>query len=83
MLTSLLRAYTADAGREALYQEAVVFSDWLNTEPINKTARDLALVVHQLIMAGEQESEIGKNILQSIVTTMHDRQQSTSMAGIH
>ncbi len=83
MLTSLLRAYTANAGRESLYQQAVVFSDWLNTEPINKTARDLALVVHQLIMAGEQESEIGKNILQSIVTTVHDRQQSTSMAGIH
>ncbi|MFL5662208.1 MAG: GAF domain-containing protein [Ktedonobacteraceae bacterium] len=84
MLTLLVQAF-ADGNTtlwQSLNQDAAAFSNWLQTpDSINNTARELALLVHELIMSGEQESEMCKNILQSFTNNLHDRRKA-SMAGI-
>ncbi len=84
MLTSLVQAF-ADGNTtlwQSLNQEAAAFSNWLQTpDSINNTARELALLVNELIMSGEQESEMCKNILQSFTSNLHNRRKA-SMVGI-
>lgn len=84
ILTSLLHVFGEDdtTSRQSLYQNAVAFSDWLVTDPTYETARELALLVHELIMSGETESEMCKNILQSFVVNLRNRKHRDMVAGI-
>ncbi|MDQ2903053.1 MAG: GAF domain-containing protein [Chloroflexota bacterium] len=70
ILTGLLRAFGEhDPGRrQQLYHQAHVFSDWMKIDDmLNARARELALLVQELILSGEQECALCAGILQSAV----------------
>jgi GAF domain-containing protein len=77
LLTSLLQAF---GERDPEYQQnlshrALNFSTWMQEESaINAIGRELALLVHELIQASEQDSEMCRQILQSIVSNIRNRQ---------
>jgi len=86
VLTTLLHQFEEMSGGYAqnLHHHAIAFSNWIQMEnPINTSARELAMLVHELIESGEQESELCKNILQGVVTSIHRRRRDPeAMAGV-
>ncbi|HET8845029.1 MAG TPA: GAF domain-containing protein [Ktedonobacteraceae bacterium] len=76
ILTSLLQAF---GKRDPEYQQnlshqALNFSNWMQNEnTINTLGRELALLVHELIQASEQDGEMCRQILQVIVTNSRNR----------
>lgn len=76
ILTSLLQAF---GKRDPEYQQnlshqALNFSNWMQNEnAINTLGRELALLVHELIQASEQDGEMCRQILQVIVTNSRNR----------
>lgn len=82
ILTKLLQAFSEpDAEKSArLYREARAFSDWMSGEDaLNAKARELALLVQELIYSGEHECELCTNILQSASTYTRARNVSYAM----
>ena len=68
--------------KQRLSLDAISFSQWMQTEiPINTTSRELALLVHELIQSGEQESEMCKQILLGIVTNLRSRDPDKRVIG--
>ena len=78
ILTSLLQAF---GKRDPEYQQnlshqALNFSNWMQSEnATNAIGRELALLVHELIQASEQDGEMCRQILQVIVTNVRNRQE--------
>ena len=59
---------------QSFLHDATAFSNWVQEDdPISKTARELAFLVHELIQRGEAESEMCKSVLQSFVGTLRSR----------
>lgn len=83
VLTPLLRSFgelSADY-KERLSQDAIAFSSWTQTEiPTNAINRELALLVHEVIQYGEQESELCKHILSGIVANLRSRSENHQFA---
>ena len=82
ILTSLLHAFgnIDPEYQQNLSHNAIDFSNWMHNESsINTIGRDLALLVHELIQAGEQDSEMCRQILQGIVTNIRNRQRMSSV----
>ncbi len=75
-LSSLLESFGEMSAeyKQQLSHKALPFSDWMQGNSVNTTARELAVLVHELLQSGEQESEMCKNILQSFVTGIRARQ---------
>jgi GAF domain-containing protein len=82
ILTSLLHSFGEldPQSRHTLSRNAIDFSTWMQNESaISNVGRELALLVHELIQAGEQESEMCRQILQGVVTNVRNRQESYSV----
>jgi|SRR5579859_6052071 len=84
LLHTLVRSFAEEnpEQKQQLYQEATTFAQWMNSEdPINTRARKLAMLVHELALDGEQESEMCSNILQGFVANARNRKKAYSLAG--
>jgi len=85
ILTALLQAFgdIDPASQQNLYYNAIDFSHWIQRESsINTIGLELALLVHELIQAGEQDSEMCRHILQGIVTNIRNRQENYNAMAI-
>jgi transcriptional regulator with GAF, ATPase, and Fis domain len=80
ILTGLLRVYCQEHKAEEkkqIYDESQTFVNWLNQgDTLNSKSREMARLVQDLILSGEQECELCLNILQSVST--YTRQQTVS-----
>jgi signal transduction protein with GAF and PtsI domain len=80
MLNALLAAFGTGNYQQMFSQDVTLFANWMKTaNTTHETARDLALLVHELLLSGDQESELCKNILQSIVSTSRNRKRETDL----
>lgn len=74
MLNTLLQSFGAGTYQQALVKDAATFTDWMQkTNATHNTARELALLVHELLQVGEQGSELCKNILQGCLVTLRSQ----------
>jgi transcriptional regulator with GAF, ATPase, and Fis domain len=75
-LASLLDSFgeMSAESKQQLSRKAFTFSNWMQGNSVNTTARELALLVHELLQFGEQEGEMCKNILQSFATGIRAHQ---------
>ena len=76
ILRSLVHAFIKnDTGREqSLQQDATTFLCWAQTDDaFSKSSRELAVLVHELSLVGEQEREMCKTMLQGFVTAARSR----------
>lgn len=79
ILTSFLQAFGENdpENQQHLSQSAIDFANWLQTEnPINAVGCELALLVHELIQSGEEDSEMCRQIMQGIVTNIRNRREN-------
>ncbi len=70
ILRSLVHTFTKNDAerRQSLQKDASTFLCWAQTDDaFSKSSRELAVLVHELSLAGEQEREMCKNVLQSFV----------------
>lgn len=80
LLNILLRAFGSGTYQQALTQDAAFFADWMQkTNATHNTARELALLVHELLQAGEPESELCRNILRGCVTTLRNQKKENNL----
>lgn len=76
LLHTLLSAFReeSEGHRQELYQRAVDFSHWIESEDIvSMQVREVAQLVHELIIFGGQEFELCRNVLQSFAAASRNR----------
>lgn len=80
MLNTLIGAFRDGNYQQLLARDAAAFADWTQgAGSLHTTARELALLVQELLQSGEQESELCKNVLQSFVTTLRNRKKESDL----
>lgn len=78
MLNALLSAFGEGSYQQSLASDGTAFADWMRaTNLSHTTARELALLVHELLLSGDQESELCKNVLQGFVSTLRSYKKET------
>ncbi|HVB71924.1 MAG TPA: GAF domain-containing protein [Ktedonobacteraceae bacterium] len=86
VLHTLLSAFREESAgrRQELYRRAVDFSNWVDSEDIvSMKVRELAQLVHELIISGDQEFEICRNVMQSFVTSTRNRRGTFALGALH
>jgi GAF domain-containing protein len=80
MLNALLRAFGEGNYEQLLAADSAAFADWMQAaNRSHNTAHELALLVHDLLLAGDQESELCKTILQGFVSTLRSHRRETEL----
>ncbi|HET8840266.1 MAG TPA: GAF domain-containing protein [Ktedonobacteraceae bacterium] len=80
MLNALLAAFGEGSYQQVFARDAAAFASWMQTaDSTHDTARELALLVHELLLAGNQEGELCKNILQGFVFTLRSRKKEAEL----
>lgn len=70
--------------REKLARQASSFSSWMEQEDVvSMKTRKLALLVHELILLGDQGIDLSINILQSIVQSARNRGGSPALSTLY
>ncbi len=84
ILQALIRSFSEGdpEQKQRLYREAASFVAWTDSkDSINTKTRELAMLVHELLLYGEQECDMCISILQSFVTNARSRKKAYAIAG--
>lgn len=74
ILHSLIRTFATDEQKQHIQSGATPFLRWSQTDDaFSKATRELAMLVHELALAGQQEITLCKNILEGLVITARNR----------
>jgi signal transduction protein with GAF and PtsI domain len=80
ILNAFLGAIKEGDYQQIFSRDVAAFVDWMQTvNSAHNTARELALLVHELLLSGDQESELCKNILQGLVSSLRSRKREADL----
>ncbi|GCE12810.1 GAF domain-containing protein [Tengunoibacter tsumagoiensis] len=75
-LQAMVRTFETEDSerRQQLYQEVAAFTNWgESTDLLSARSHELALLVHELILDGEQSCDLCSNVLQGMVARVRER----------